>query len=113
MQAGEIILVRMNYSDLSKSKLRPVLIVSKAPNNYNDWLICAISSKTNKLSEKDISIGIDDIDFKSSGLKQNSVIKVSKIAIITEDLALGRLGTISDDRLLKVKSSISNWIKEN
>ncbi|MGQ9502735.1 MAG: hypothetical protein ACUVSF_13620 [Anaerolineae bacterium] len=49
----------------------------------------------------------DDEDFKQSGLKVTSVIRVGRLAVVS-----GAIGEISDERLKRVKQNLSNWLSE-
>ena len=40
--AGEVVLVRFPFSDLSSSKLRPAVILAAA--GRQDWILCQITS---------------------------------------------------------------------
>jgi mRNA interferase MazF len=42
--AGDVILFRFPQVDLNEGKLRPALLLGKLPGEYDDWLICMISS---------------------------------------------------------------------
>lgn len=44
-QAGQIVLFRFPQTDLEEGKLRPALLLGKLPGEYDDWLICMISSQ--------------------------------------------------------------------
>jgi mRNA interferase MazF len=42
---GQIVLFPFPYSDHKEKKLRPALIIRQLPGDYEDWLICMISSQ--------------------------------------------------------------------
>lgn len=42
---GDIVLFRFPQSDLQGGKLRPALLLKKIPSQYDDWLVCMISSQ--------------------------------------------------------------------
>ena len=48
-QAGQIVLFRFPQTDLEEGKLRPALLLNKVPGEYDDWLICMISSQLRPL----------------------------------------------------------------
>lgn len=47
-QAGQIALTPFPHTDLSGSKLRPVLLLRKASQRFDDWLVCMVSSQLNQ-----------------------------------------------------------------
>jgi len=44
-RAGQVVLFRFPRTDLGEGKLRPALLLGKLPGEYDDWLICMISSQ--------------------------------------------------------------------
>lgn len=55
------------------------------PNSYEDWLVCMILSKIGQEI-----IGLDEIispldsDFSETGLKSESVVRVSRLAVVSQ-----------------------------
>ena len=45
-KAGQVVLLRFPQTDLEQGKLRPALLLGKLPGEYDNWLICMISSQT-------------------------------------------------------------------
>lgn len=83
-ESGQVVDFRFPQTDLEEGKLRPALLLGKLPGNYDDWLICMISSQT-----RQIVTGFDEIvqegdrDFGESGLKVTSVIRVGRLAVVS------------------------------
>jgi mRNA interferase MazF len=44
-QAGQVVVYRFPQTDLEEGKLRPALLLGKLPGEYDDWLICMVSSQ--------------------------------------------------------------------
>ena len=110
---GQIVVFRFPQTDLDEGKLRPALLLGKLPGEYDDWLICMISSQTRQyLAGFDEIILDSDDDFKQSGLKSTSVIRVGRLAVVSGEILLGAIGEISDERLNRVKKNLSNWFSE-
>ncbi len=81
------------------------------PGKFNDWLICMISSQLHQqLPELDEIITPEDSDFQQSGLKLPSVIRASRLAVVDENILLGKLAEIDSVRLSRIKEKISKWI---
>ena len=80
--AGQIVLLKFPQTNLLIGKLRPVLLIKSLPNEYDDWLASMISTKTGQEI-----IGLDEIisprdqDFQETGLKSESIIRVSRLAV--------------------------------
>jgi len=94
---GTIILTPFPFTDLSGSKVRPALIVSKTNPRKNDVIICFITSKPKR---NKYSIKIDNTS--ETGLKVPSSVRLDKIATIEKKVILGELGKVQ-----------KNFFKEN
>lgn len=109
--AGQIVLFRFPQTDLRRGKLRPALIIGKLPGSFEDWLICMISSQTHHHIEGfDNTITTDDADFPQSGLKNSSVIRVGRLAVVDAILLLGSIGEVDASRLAQIKANLANWL---
>ncbi len=108
---GQIILFKFPQTDLKIGKLRPALLLTALPNKYDDWLVCMISTKTGQeiISLDDI-ISEKDADFIQSGLKSESVIRKTRLAVVSDKLLLGKTGEISHERLTRIKNNLARWI---
>jgi mRNA interferase MazF len=111
IEEGQIVLFRFPQTDLKDGKHRPALVIRKVPGDYDDWLICMISTRLyQQQTGLDEIISIEDEDFKESGLKTQSVIRASRLAVVEKEILLGKLGQISQQRLHRIKEKITNWI---
>ena len=112
-KAGQVVVFRFPQTDLEAGKLRPALLLEKLPGEYDDWLICMISSQTRQyIAEFDEIIKDSDEDFGESGLKVTSIIRVGRLAVVSGEILLGAIGQISSERLNRVKKHISDWLSE-
>jgi mRNA interferase MazF len=108
---GQVALFRFPFADRPQEKLRPALLISRLPGKHDDWLVCMISSNLNKFVE-----GYDEIisksspDFKRSGLKRDSIIRITRLAILPGESLAGKIGNISKDRLIRIKKNLVSWI---
>ena len=60
----------------------------------------------------DETMPVDATDFESSGLRTASVIRVSRLAVVSSDLLIGALGTIAPSRLRRVRNTLAAWIQD-
>ena len=112
-QAGQLVIFRFPQTDLEEGKLRPALLLGKLPGEYDDWLICMISSQTRHyVSEFDEIVQETDYDFATSGIKVASVIRVGRLAVVSGEILLGAIGQISPERLERIKKHLSEWLSD-
>ena len=112
-KSGQVVVFRFPQTDLEEGKLRPALLLEKLPGEYDDWLICMISSQTRQyITGFDEIVQDSDEDFKQSGLKVTSVIRVGRLAVVSGEILLGAIGEISGDRLSRIKKNPSSWLTE-
>jgi mRNA interferase MazF len=110
-QAGQIALTPFPYTDLTGAKLRPVLMLKKSSIYHDDWLVCMVSSQLQQADpDLDEIITEADDDFSASGLKVQSVLRLSRLAILSSNLMVGNLGQISSHRLSTVRKRLSQWL---
>ena len=110
-QAGQIVLFRFPQADLEGGKMRPALLLGRLPGEYDDWLICTISSQVRHyIADFDELIQESDADFAKSGLKASSVVRVGRLAVVEGDLFLGSIGQIASERLRRVKGHLAKWL---
>jgi mRNA interferase MazF len=92
MQKGDIVLIPFPFTDLSGNKLRPAVILHA---NDFDITVCFITSQLKWKESSDIAIEPSKIN----GIKVPSLIRISKIATLDKNLALGKLGELSEEHL--------------
>lgn len=108
---GQIALLPFPFTDLTSSKLRPVLLLCKTPGNFDDWLVCMISSQLHQAQTGfDEIIQTFDEDYSESGLKSSSVFRLSRLAVVEGNLLTGSIGHISHQRAYEIRQRVSRWI---
>lgn len=108
---GQIALMDLAQTDLAPGKRRPVLIVAQVPGPYDDWLVCMLSTQLQQaIPTFDEVIDRDSKDFSASGLRIESVVRVARLAVVSSDLLVGALGSVSDERLKRVRNTLAAWM---
>ena len=97
-EVGDIILVKFPFTNLKKSKKRPVLIV-KSENELNDIVCFQITSN----SEQSNLLKIENSDLNDSTLSLKSYIKYDKCFTINTE--------IIDKSIAKVNYNLLNKLK--
>lgn len=99
---GKIVLIPFPFTDLTSSKLRPALIVSKKVDSKGDVIVSFLTTKKPDTGFF-FQISHDLKGFANSGLKTNSYLRLDKIATLNRGLILGELGFLSKLILVKIK----------
>ena len=102
---GKIILIPFPFTDLSSTKLRPALVLHEGE---KDVVAAFISSRTENPKPADVVIDENHPEFKQTGLKLTSVLKIDKIATISKELIIGEIGEVGT----KLKKEINRKIAE-
>ncbi len=78
---------------------------------FDDWLVCMVSSQI-RLADADFDeiVSPNDADFVTSGLKVASVLRLSRLAVLDSSLLTGSLGSISPERLWRIRQRLATWI---
>lgn len=99
---GDIVLVPFPFSNLSSTKIRPVLIISNYSYNRNsaDLIVCGITSN---IKPSRFSIIIDQHNLRTGSLKTKSKIKVDAITALEKSIILKSIGTVKQNVIKKVK----------
>ena len=108
---GQIVLFRFPQTNVAPGKLRPALLVGKLPGNFDDWLICMISSQLQHyVPNFDEIVDVNDSDFKTTGLKTASVIRTGRLAVVAASTLAGAAGEVDAARLQRVRKLLSDWL---
>ncbi len=114
MTPGDIVLIRFPRTDLKAGKLRPALVVAVTPGVHSDLLLALVSSRLYQaVPGFDEIISPSDADYKMSGLKVRSVVRLGRIAAVSPNVVNARLGKISSQRLQIIRERLSNWLAQN
>ena len=79
---GDVVVVPFPFSDLTHSKRRPALVVSKLEGD--DLILCQITSQSIK---DNYAISLADKDFEMGGLKQISNVQTLRASFATHPLS--------------------------
>ena len=108
---GLTVLFRFPQTDQQEGKLRPALLIRRVPGQYDDWLVCMITSRL-----EHVIVGFDevvrpgDVDFDKSGLRVTSLLRIGRLAVVNKDVLVGQIGEIDAARLLRIKRKLAEWL---
>ena len=90
LRPGVVVLVRVPFSDLSASKLRPALVL--APAGGTDWVLCQITSNPyGDPAAQPLEAG----SFVEGGLHRQSFVRPAKLFTAHESIVVRRAGVLS------------------
>jgi mRNA interferase MazF len=114
IREGSVVLVPFPHVEAgAPGKVRPAVVVRRLPGDYDDWLVCMVSSRVDQTIEGfDEIISAADVDFAVSGLKVSSVIRIARLAVCHGPALLGSIGRLEARRLSRVKARLSGWLAE-
>lgn len=113
-QAGHIALTPFPHTNLRGTKLRPVLLLRKASQRFDDWLVCMISSQVGLYEANlDELLLPEQTDFAASGLKVPSVLRLSRLAVLDGALLAGSIGKLGASRLDLLRRRLGKWLTED
>jgi hypothetical protein len=65
------------------------------------------------ISGIDELISTIDPDFGQSGLKADTVIRLTRLAAVSDSIFTGTIGEISSGRLARLKKNLAQWIEDS
>ena len=104
MKKGDIVLIPFPFTDLSGSKNRPALVLVSGE---MDVTLAFISTQLKWKEDTDVLLK----PTKENGLKIESVVRLSKLATIDKELAIGRLGRIDSKTREQVNKNLIRILK--
>ncbi|MCK9197786.1 MAG: type II toxin-antitoxin system PemK/MazF family toxin [Syntrophales bacterium] len=104
---GDVVVIPFPFSDLSQSKRRPALVLTVLQGN--DLILCQITSKTVK---DNYAISVDQNDFASGSLNQESNIRPNRLFTADSQIILYRIGNMKKIKFDQIVNKIIEIIKE-
>ena len=111
MTPGDIVLVSMPTRQ-GKTKKRPALVIQvMAP--FNDLLVCGISSQTQyEVEGFDLILREDHPEFKDTGLKRASLIRLGYLTTIASARVPGKIGRIPRGHFSLLIERLVNYLEK-
>ena len=105
---GKIVLINFPFTDLTSSKLRPALVLYESE---KDVTVVFISSRISKATPNDVLIEEAHSEFKATGLKVDSFVKIEKIATLSKKLVIGELGQVGPEIKKEINDKVRKTLK--
>jgi mRNA interferase MazF len=92
--AGQVVLVRFPFSDLSQAKVRPAVVLADA--EKGDWILCQITS--NPYGDPK-ALPLTNADFQSGSLRVTSYARPGKLFTANTSLMASQVGMLARQTL--------------
>ena len=104
---GDVVVLPFPFSDLSKSKKRPALIVANLIGD--DLILCQITSESRV---DNYSIILKNNDFSKGSLNLTSMIRPNRLFTADKSIILYKVGSIKKDKINEVIDEIIRIFKK-
>lgn len=98
---GAVVLVKFPFSDLSRSKLRPAVVLADV--GRGDHVLCQVTSKPYGDSS---AVKLDQTDFASGSLEVTSYVRPGKLFTASTELITSEVGTLKAEALTRVVDAV-------
>ena len=99
--AGSVVLVPFPFSDLSRSKLRPAVVLADA--GKGDWILCQITSKPYADAG---AVPLRDANFAQGSLQLDSYARPGKLFTAHQSLLAAEAGKLKPASLAQVINAV-------
>jgi mRNA interferase MazF len=107
MNIGDIILIPFPFAEITKTKVRPAVVITETEDKYRDLVVSAISSVVpEKLSEREFLI----VPGELNQLRTKSIVKVDRIVTVKRENIIAKLGKLSNEEINIFKSKLIRMI---
>lgn len=110
MTEGDVALTPLPQAD-GRTKPRPAILLRQMP-PFGDWLVRGVSTQLHhSVRGFDETIEPSHPDFRGSGLKAPSLIRLGFLVVLPAERLLGVLGSISPERHARLLQRLSTFLQ--
>jgi len=110
MEKGDIVLVKFPFTDISSKKLRPALIIA-GESKFKDFILAFITTQFDQKEEYDVFLTTNSKDFKQTGLKKESILKLNKLTTLNKRMIVGKIGSLTKELMNQINDNLRNLLK--
>ncbi len=107
LATGQIVLVPFPFSDLSRTKMRPAVVLAES--GRDDWILCQVTS--NPYGDEK-AITLTSADFKSGSLRVTSYARPGKLFTANEGLVAEQIGTLKKPAIRKLIAGVIELLQQ-
>ena len=99
--AGELVVVRFPFSDLSGFKLRPAIVLGCA--STDEYILCQVTSQPNPGAP---SITLRSIDLADGYMRVDSFVRPSKLFTADNSIIQCTIGKLCEAKLAEIRTAL-------
>ena len=103
---GAIVLVDFPFANLSKTKKRPALVISRV--DYGDYILSQITSKEKKTG----SVRIEEEDLQSGSMKQTSYVRYQVLFTSSKSLIDRQVALLTTEKTISIFDQIGKIVTD-
>ena len=98
---GTVVLVRFPFSDLSRSKLRPAVVL--ADTGRNDWVLCQVTSQP---YTDTLAVQVTNSDLVSGSFRKDSYARPGKLFTANAAIMSKQIGELKAEKLEEIVRAV-------
>lgn len=109
MRGGDLVIIPLPQGG-GAVKHRPAVVLREMP-PFRDVLVCGVSTQLRQAAKDfDEAISPGDPDFASSGLREESLIRLGFLVVVPRNKIAGAIGSISPERHKRLLRRLSDHL---
>jgi mRNA interferase MazF len=109
MKEGDVVVLPLPQAD-GRVKNRPAIVLREMP-PFQDVLVCGVSTQLRQAAKDfDDVISQSDSDFGSSGLIEDSLIRLGFLVVVSRSRIVGSIGSISSERHKRLLQRLGEYL---
>jgi mRNA interferase MazF len=111
MREGDVVIVPLPQAN-GLIKNRPAIVLREMP-PFRDFLLCGVSTQRRQAAKDfDETISAGDTDFQSSGLIEESLIRLGFLVVLPRNKVAGAIGSMSVERHKRLLNTLSDYLRK-
>jgi len=105
---GTVVLVRFPFSDLSRSKLRPAVVL--ADTERNDWVLCQVTSQP---YTDPLAVQVTNSDLVSGSFRKDSYARPGKVFTANAGIMTKQIGELKSEKLEEIIRAVISLLEKS
>ena len=105
---GTVVLVRFPFSDLSRSKVRPAIVL--ADTGRNDWVLCQVTSQP---YTDPLAVEVTNGDLASGSFRKDSYARPGKLFTANAAIMTKEIGELKSEKLEEIIRAVISLLEKS